>query len=142
MLAGVVHREPPTPGPERDVNQPHQGRNLNQRTHGAGQSLTSIGSNIAAGCADDSRLAEQINGDINRDANLLGETGISADDAFGAGHEAEALGAQMEQDSTQQTRFQAYQDRARLAREAVDDALTDVRGALRDVSNQSNGGQS
>lgn len=108
----------------------------------AGKSFSSIASDISALRADDGEQAQDINSAVQREVATLADLGLSADEAFGFGHKAAEIDAQMEQDRTQQSRFNAYEDRARTAGDELNDAIADVRQTLRDIGNGQNGGQS
>jgi hypothetical protein len=109
----------------------------------AGQAAVSICSSVVRGRYADTRRADQaarVDGAVQGGADQLAKLGTATDDAFGFGHRATALEADMERASSLESRLGAHADRARLAREDLDEALADVRQAYRDLTGGQNGG--
>lgn len=108
----------------------------------AGQNITSFASDIAFSNADDPARARDVNSAVQREATTLAGLEQAADSAFGFGRDVAVIDAETEQVRAQQSRFNAYEDRARTVGDELDDAIVDVRQTLRDVVNGQNGGQS
>jgi hypothetical protein len=106
----------------------------------AGQAVVSIGSSIYRGQAHDADRAERIVQAVQGGADQLAKVGGATDSAFGYGHQVTELEADMEQASGLESRLKAHEDRARLAREDTDEALSDVRQAYRELTGGQNGG--
>lgn len=106
----------------------------------AGQAAVSIGTSVWRSRQSDDDRASRIDGAVKDGAEQLVRVGQATDDAFGFGRQVTALEADMERASSLESRLQAHADRARLAREDIDEALADVRQTYRDITGGQNGG--